>query len=361
MCTISFHSASSQDASHALVDGMPGSNATSSGQLLLHHHHHHHLHLHHGEGGAGGGGVGGEKNGRSGQGQDHVNSNASPSNRKGHDEDRSLFSGVGQIVKRARRRVNSYLSALARQQRELARQQRERERTKSSAPPAFEDAEAAESLLENRNGEGGGGNQAGNDGFSAQGQGQGLLHRSQSAIFVGNGPLSLRDDSQKSPKALRQEQRESGNASIAIELANMEAGGGDFGDALEDVALGGGDEAAPLLPSEEAEFSGGGGVEVAGSLRRGHMRQTTGDLVRLHREEQQGAGEDSAQEDRERSRGAAGAQVSRRSGIICLRTFRLHSCDRTCKLCIFVVQVSRKSRIMCPPSILHSCTRACLS
>ena len=268
---------------------MPGSSATSNGHL--HHHHHHH---HHGEGGGGGG-----------QGQEHAN--ASPSDRKGHDEDKSMFSTVGQIVKRARRRVNSYLSALARQQRELARQQRERERKKSITSSPLEDAEAADSLLETRSG---GGGRDGDD-FSAQGEG--FLHRSQSAIFVGHGQLSPKGA--QTPKGLRQHGG-GANTPTEIELGDIEAGGGGggLGDSLDDEERRGGGETASLLPStEEGYFVGGGGGDggkVAGSLRRGHMSQTTGDLLRLQRVEQQGAGEDSAQEDRERSRGGAGnAQV----------------------------------------------------
>lgn len=215
-------------------------------------------------------------------GHQHVGSGGDGSNRKGHDEERTLLSGVGDMVKRARRGVNSYFSAAARQQKDFAREQRQRHRKKSSNFDFLVDAEEGVGLLAIAGGEevakAGGGLESG------AGTNGGPLHRSQSAIFV--------------PSRLAEQQVDALGPTMVSET--MSSGvAADLGE-LRDVS-----EAAEFLQGVEASCAGGAGgrLEKESSMKRGgRARLTTGDLVRLYREEEQGAGEDSAQdEDRERS------------------------------------------------------------
>ncbi|CAM9147621.1 unnamed protein product, partial [Hapterophycus canaliculatus] len=221
----------------------------------------------------------------SGSGGGQGEPNTPNSNRKGHDEEQTLIGGVGKLVKRARRGVNSYLSALARQQKEIARQQRERARKKSSNFDFLVDAEEGVGLLAMA----GGGDAAG------AGVGTGRpeatngtpLHRSKSAVFVPPRPVQQVD----TPIATAVlETRSTGVVSDAVELQEVietEAyvRRGDMGYGIE-----GGVEATPGALAR--------GVSMT---RGGRAGMTTGDLIRLYREEEQGAGEDSAQdEDRER-------------------------------------------------------------
>lgn len=239
-----------QDAAQALLGGLGVSAANNNGNGHRHHH-----------------GVAGMADG--GGRQDQLNSPRN--NLKGHDEEQTLLSGIGSLVKRARRGVNSYFSALARQQVKLARQQRERERIKSSNFDFLADAEEGIGLLA---GDGDGDGQATNGG---------PLHRSQSAVFV---PSRLPQQVNASTAMAMLETRSTGVASEEGELRDVS-------------------EAAMFLQDEQRDLGGGGGLEAGGgSMKRGgRARLTTGDLVRLYREEGQGAGEDSAQdEDRERQR-----------------------------------------------------------
>lgn len=195
-------------------------------------------------------------------------------NLKGHDQEQRLLSGMGSLLKRARRGVNSYLSALVRQQAKLARQQRERERIKSSNFDFLVDAEEGVSLLTG---------DVDLNGYNEQGANSGPLHRSQSAVFV--------------PSRLPQQE----NASSAVAMLETKSTGvvsdaGELGDANGvDV----------FMQNEQRDRGAGGGLEAGGGKmqRGGRGGLTTGDLVRLYREEGQGAGEDSAQvEDREHQR-----------------------------------------------------------
>ena len=254
-----------QDAAQALLGGLAVSAANNSNDN--HHHHHNGASLQKVRGG-GGGGV-----------QDSPNTPGS--NRKGHDEEQTLLSGVGNLMKRARRGVNSYFSALARQQKEIAREQRERHRKKSSNFDFLVDAEEGVGLLAIAGAE----SEASRGLEDGAGTNGGPLHRSQSAVFVPLRPQEEQADAPDPTTVL--ETRSSGVAS-------------DLGE-LRDVS-----EASAFLQGVDGSYGGAGGILQAGEStmkRGGRARLTTGDLVRLYREEEQWAGEDSAQdEDRERSR-----------------------------------------------------------
>eukprot|EP00903_Cladosiphon_okamuranus_P008576 g8227.t1 len=203
--------------------------------------------------------------------------NTPGSNRKGHDEERTLLGGIGNLMKRARRGVNSYFSAAARQQKDFAREQRERHRRKSSNLNFLQDAEEGVGLLAMADAEGETGDGPGLE--NAAWANGGPLHRSQSAVFV---PIRPQEDD---PTA---------NFETRSTCVPADLGG------LRDVS-----KALELVNVNATYRVEGGGLEAGVSTmkRGGRARLTTGDLVRLHREEEQGAGEDSAQdEDRERSR-----------------------------------------------------------
>lgn len=189
-------------------------------------------------------------------------------NHKGHGDDRSFLRGLRFFVKSTRGLVNSYWSTVARQQRERSRRM---SNSKSKALDGDDGIEEAEGLL------GRGAQRAG-----AAGATNGTLHRSWSSIAVGSS--------------------QGGSTMQEVELSDIEAGSGSGGvrgmgfDARE---LAGGGEAVALLPATEAgDGTGYGGDCALNSLRRGvRSRATTGDLILLARDEEQGAGEDSAQED----------------------------------------------------------------
>lgn len=233
--------------------------------------------------------------------------NTPDSNRKGHDEEETLLSGVGNLMKRARRGVNSYFSALARQQKEIAREQRLRHRRKSSKLDFLVDAEEGAGLLSAAGAE----DRAGDGLKNGAGASGGPLHRSRSAIFVPSRP-----------EAQRQEEEAPGSTVVVLETRSSGMAA-DLGE-LRDVS-----EAAEFLQGVEGSFEGDGGRLEAGggSMKRGgRARLTTGDLVRLHREEEQGAGEDSAQdEDRERS-GASKVSTGVQS-CFCARNVKLKMYD----------------------------------
>lgn len=232
-------------------------NANGSG-----HHHHHNGVAGVGDAHQNARGVGGGRQDQPDEQRDNL---------KGHDEKQTLVSGMGNLLKRARRGVNSYFSALARQQVKHARQQRERERIMSSNLDFLVDAEEGVSLLTQVA-----------DGHEQATNG-GILHRSQSAVFV---PSRLPQQANTSSSVAVLETRSAGVASDAGELGDV-------------------NEAEVFLQNEQRDHGAGGRLEAGGGTmkRGGRSTLTTGDLVRLYREEGQGAGEDSAQdEDRERQR-----------------------------------------------------------
>lgn len=202
--------------------------------------------------------------------------NTPPSDVKGHGEDPSMLRGVGDWIKKSRRWVNSYWSR-------VARLQRERSRRMASNSTFLGDTDEGDSLRE--------------DGVGVGGQGpNGPMPRSQSSIFVRRGGAS---------QPGRTGQVKGTSTANELELANMEGGNGVAGGVLDGEGSEAGGEVVALLGREV-----GNGESAAASLRRdGRMRVSTGDLVRLVREEGQEAGEDSAQEDRERHNGAGGSQV----------------------------------------------------
>lgn len=265
-----------QDAAHALLGGLAVSSANQSNG-----HHHHQQHN-----GVARTGEGLQK-ARGGVGGVQDAPNTPGSNRKGHDEEQTLLSGVGNLMTRARRGVNSYFSAVARQQKEIARETRHRK--KSSNFDFLVDAEEGVGLLSIAAAEDGLKNGVGTNG--------GPLHRSQSDVFVPSRPEEEQADT-ADPATMVSETRSSGMAADPGELRDVS-------------------EAAAFLQAVEESYGGAGGrrMEVERTMKRGRARLTTGDLTRLYREEEQGAGEDSAQdEDRERS---GASKVS--SVVICRR------------------------------------------
>ncbi|CAM9306872.1 unnamed protein product, partial [Ectocarpus sp. 12 AP-2014] len=237
--------------------------------------------------------------------------NTPRSNRKGHDEEETLLRGVGDLLTRARRGVNSYFSALARKQSNVARQQRERARRESSSSNNYDflvDAEEGVGLLSIAVG----GTESANAttaaaAAAAAAANGGPLHRSQSAVFVPSRPDQRAADASSATSAM--ETRSAGVVTDVGELRDVseidpflrgEVAGLDAGCGVE--ASAGGSSAR----------GGGGGVGGGSMKRAGRAERTTGDLVRLHREEQ-GAGEDSAQdEDRERLGSSQGKSLGGR-------------------------------------------------
>lgn len=259
-----------QDAAQALLGGLAVSTVNNGNG--------HHQQQHKGVAGIEDGHQKVRGSGGGGDKQDEPNTPSS--NRKGHDEEQTLLSGVGNLMKRARRGVNSYFSSLARQQKKFAREQRERHRRKSSNFDSLIGAEEGVGLLDIAAGA--------EDGDDENGTGTngGPLHRSQSAIFVPSRPEIQQAEAPGS--TVVSETRSTGMAADPRELRDVS-------------------EAAAFLQGAEGRYGGTGGRLGAGagesSMKRGgRARLTTGDLVRLYREEEQGAGEDSAQdEDRTRS------------------------------------------------------------
>lgn len=276
---VSSHRSIAQDAAQALLSGLTV--ASSSNNTNGNHHQHHNgfmgkrdVHQNGGSGGGGGGGGGPDE------------PSTPSSNRKGHDEEQTLMGGVGNLVKRARRGVNSYFSALARQQKELARQQRERARKKSSTFDFLVDAEEGVGLLAIA----GGGDAAGAGGVGGRAEATdgAPLHRSKSAVFV---PPRQAQQLETPISTTALETRSTGVVEDAVELQ-------DVGET--DAFLQSGDMSYGLEEGGGKGSVGASGRGVA-MTRGGRAGMTTGDLVRLYREEEQGAGEDSAQdEDRER-------------------------------------------------------------
>lgn len=246
----------------------------------------------------------------------------SSSNKGHHDEDRSLMTGVAALLTRTRRQMNFRLSTLARQQRERSI------RLSSTSEQLVPIANAA------------------SEGADLSGVGgselfHGDIHRSQSSVFERICPF---DDGRPSSEGRIERARETSTAAADVELVTMEAGGGDIGDKGDVLRQAGllseevGDDVPLLLvckktellsekaggydlplllvckkTGDEGEGAGGDRALALSSLRRaGRVRHTTGDLTRLCREEEQGAGEDSAQEDRDSliSEAANGSQVS---------------------------------------------------
>lgn len=192
-------------------------------------------------------------------------------------DDKSLLQGVTFYVKSTRRFFNSYWS-------KLAKQQRERTRRMAAANTVLfkdkgEDKEKNEGLLL------GGGRRV--DGKSPLGAP--MDHERQSPWLLG------------APPPLVAEERNS-----ELEMTDLETGDGD-----------GDDEAVRLVPATEAGDGTGGGERSEGRpLRRGdRVMVTTGDLTRLVADEQQRAGEASAQEERDRATGPRVSKVSRRLDI----------------------------------------------
>ncbi|CAM9647254.1 unnamed protein product [Ectocarpus sp. 13 AM-2016] len=220
------------------------------------------------------------------------------SNRKGHDEEETLLRGVGDLLTRARRGVNSYLSALARKQRNVARQQRERARRKPSSSTNCDflvDAEEGVGLLSIAVG---GTESADATKATLAAANGGPLHRSQSAVFVPSRPDQQAADVSSSTSAL--ETRSAGVVTDVGELRDVSEMDPFLQEEVPGLDAGCGVEVSAGELSARGVRGGGGGG--GGSMNRaGRARLTTGDLVRLSREEGQGAGEDSAQdEDRER-------------------------------------------------------------
>lgn len=193
-------------------------------------------------------------------------------NRKGHAEASSVRSSVGLFVKSNVRWINSYWSA-------VARQQRQRSRRKNSAANALGDRQEEEDLLEKS--------------AHAEAVSNSLLHRSHSAVFMEQDPTQTIGSG-----------RGETNRGTEIELATMEEGGGDVaaGGALstrELIRRGGETEA--LLPGSRAGpvgGEGGGDSLKVGTLRRGGvMRATTGDLKMLIREEEPSREEQTQQQE----------------------------------------------------------------
>ncbi len=214
-----------------------------------------------------------------GEGQEDLDSD---SDRKGHDEDQTLLGGVGNLMTRARRNVNSYFSQLARQQKQIAREAR---RTQSSNFDFLVDAEEGVGLLAiggARDGDAGGHNGKGE--ASANG---GPIHRSQSAVFVPSRPVA----------------QEASSSSSTVVL-----------DAAVGVGAGG-----PPNASESSYSAGSRADTLQGETsmeRGGQARLTQADFApRLYRGDKQGAGEHSAQhEDRTRPRPQVSLSLELRMG-----------------------------------------------
>eukprot|EP00752_Nemacystus_decipiens_P008024 g7170.t1 len=244
-----------KDAAQALLGGLAVSSAIKSNG----HHHHHH------DDGVAGMGDGFQKMRDGGGGGVRDAPNTPGSNRKGHDEEQTLLSGVGNLMKRARRRFNSYFSAAARHQKKFAREKRERHRKQSSNFDFLVDAEEGVHFLSADGGAGGVENGTETNG--------GPLHRSQSDLFVPSRSAEEQEDALG--PAMVSETRSSGMAADPGELRDV-------------------GETTAFLQGVEGVLTG------ESTMKRNRL--TTGDLVRLYREEEQGAGEDSAQdEDRERA------------------------------------------------------------
>lgn len=192
-------------------------------------------------------------------------------NRKGHEADDALprWKGVGALWTSTKRLVNSYASTLSKQQRERARRM-----SSNSARTLLADTDESDEVVS--------GNIRG---------GTDLLPRSRSSIAVGRG-LSV-------------EEKHSRSSTAELEITSMmESGnGGDREDNREDAgkSVEGGDTVAAM---RDKVAGGERGSMAMGTMRRGgRARNTTGNLVRLLMyEEQQGAGEDSAQEDKKGGR-----------------------------------------------------------
>ncbi|CAN0084987.1 unnamed protein product [Ectocarpus sp. 6 AP-2014] len=292
-------------------------NANGHGNTNGHPHHHHHHRNRDGVAGIGdprqdgrssGGGGGG---GGGGGVQRQEPPNTPGSNRKGHDEEETLLRGVGDLLTRARRGVNSYFSALARKQRNVARQQRERARRKSSS------SNNCDFLVEAEEGVGllsiaGGGTESADatKAAAAAAANGGPLHRSQSAVFVPSRPDQQAADASSATSAL--ETRSAGVVTDVGELRDVSEMDPFLQEEVEGLDAGCGVEAS--AGGLSARGGGGGGGGGGGSMNRaGRAGLTTGDLVRLYREEEQGAGEDSAQdEDRERLGSSQGKSVGGR-------------------------------------------------
>lgn len=234
-----------QDAAHALLAGLAASSANGMS------------------------GIGDDAHARGGG--ERQEDPDSDSDRKGHDEDQTLLGGVGNLMTRARRGVNSYFSQLARQQKAIARETR---RTQSTNLDFLVDAEEGVGLLAIggvRDGDAGGHNGEGE--ASAKG---GPIHRSQSAVFVPSRPVG---------------QEASTSSSTLMLDAVVVAGSG-----------------RPPNASESSFAAGSRADALQGETsmeRGGQARLAKEDFAPrlLYRDDKQGAGEHSAQhEDGERRR-----------------------------------------------------------
>ncbi|CAB1103647.1 unnamed protein product [Ectocarpus sp. CCAP 1310/34] len=244
------------------------------------------------------------------------------SNRKGHDEEETLRRGVADLLTRVRRGVNSYLSALARKQRNVARQRRERARRKSSSSNNRDflvDAEEAVGLLSIAVGGTESADATRATVAAAAAANGGPLHRSQSAVFVPSRPDQQAPDASSATSAV--ETRSVGVVTDVGELRDVSEMEAFLREEVPGLDAGCGVEASAGGLSARGVRGGRGG---GGSMNRaGRAGLTTGDLARLHREEEQGAGEGSAQdEDRERLRSSQGKSLGGRHFPWRFRRFR---------------------------------------
>lgn len=190
-------------------------------------------------------------------------------------DDKSLLQGLSFYVKSTRRFFNSYWSKLAKQQRERTRRM----------------AAANTVLFKNKS--------------EDKKESEGLLMGSGRRVDGKSSLGALTDHERQSPWGLPgatpplvAEERSS-----ELEMTDLETGDGD-----------GDDEATRMVPATEAGDGTGGGERNEGRpLRRGdRVMVTTGDLTRLMADEQQRAGEASAQEERDRATGPHVSKVTQR-------------------------------------------------
>ena len=286
-----------QDEARALLgDGLDTTNTintTSSAtngatNPSIHQHQHHHSR---GAGSAAGAGVAEQR--RRG-GSRHQDGGGAPG------DEGSLTQSMSLYMKNTRRFFNSYWSKLAKQQRERTR--------KMAAANAKRSEDRDEGGVGEVGGDGGG---VATDPTFFRSRSLTLLERErQSPWENGTQPSALAPALSKELPA-------------ELEMRDIEAGAGSIDiEASDGRDLEGGDEASPLLPATEAGDGTQGGEGVVGRpLRRNdRVMMTTGDLTRLVTmdEEQQGAGEASAQEarDNDRINGSIGAKVGQQRLLI---------------------------------------------
>lgn len=175
---------------------------------------------------------------------------------------------MGALWTSTKRLVNSYASTLSKQQRERARRM-----SSNSAITLLADTDESDEV------------ESGNSR-----SGTVLLPRSRSSIAVGRG--------------LSAEEKPSRSSAAELELTSMMESGNEGNRAGDREDIGKSVEGGDTVAAIRGKVAGGERGMVMGTLRRGgRARNTTGNLVRLLKdEEQQGAGEDSAQEDKKGGR-----------------------------------------------------------